>query len=178
VKFLYLLLAVLLASCAASVPYSTEYPLTTALFRSRDSAFSGRIPDGWFSSTEDTIAPALAAWLIREDYGATLTVRELRLDRLSQSRVNNDGLTLLANLNAAFEHHTAVMREVREYKIEGKQFCGYEYGPSESPGRVVVFAAGAKYYSCTAQRVKGTWSKADFTALFSAQESVLRSLSW
>jgi hypothetical protein len=178
VKFVYLLLALLLASCAATVPYSTEYPLTPALFHSRDSAFSGRIPAGWFSSTEDTLAPALAAWLIREDYGATLAVRELRLDRLSQANVKSDGLTLLAKLNAAFEHHSAEMREVKEYKIGGKQFCGYEYGPSDSPGRVVVFAAGAKYYSCTARRVRGTWSKSDFTALFSAQESVLGSLTW
>ena len=177
-KAAYLFLAVVLASCAASVPYSTEYPLTTSVFRSRDGAFSGRIPTGWFSSTEDTLAPALTAWLIREDYTATLTIRQLHLDRLSETRVKDDGLTLLASLNAAFDVHTAKMREVKEYKIEGRKFCGYEFGPTESPGRAVVFAAGSKYYSCTAQRVKGNWSKADYNMLFSAQESVLRSLSW
>jgi len=178
VKAAHLFLAVVLASCAASIPYSTEYPLTPSLFRSRDGAFSGRIPAGWFSSTEDTLAPALTAWLIREDYSATLTIRELRLDRLSDDRVTDNGLTLLASLNAAFEGHTAKLREVKEYAIGGKKFCGYEFGPSESPGRAVVFAAGAKYYSCTAQRVKGTWSKADYNMLFSAQETVLRSITW
>lgn len=177
-KAVYLFLAVVLASCAASIPYSTEYPLTPSLFRSRDGAFSGRIPAGWFSSTEDTLAPALTAWLIREDYTATLTMRELHLDRLSEKGVKDDGLTFLASLYAAFEGHTAKMREVKEYAIEGKKFCGYEFGPSESPGRAVVFAAGTKYYSCTALRVKGTWSKADFVGLFSAQETVLRSLSF
>jgi hypothetical protein len=178
VKAAYLFLAVVLASCAASVPYSTDYPLTPAIFHSRDSAFSGRIPAGWFSSTEDTLAPALTAWLIKEDYGATLTIRELHLDRLSETRVKGDGLTLLANLNAAFEGHTGKMREAKEYAIEGKKFCGYEFGASEAPGRAVVFIAGKKYYSCTAQRVKGTWSKADYNLLFSTQESLLRSLTW
>jgi hypothetical protein len=102
----------------------------------------------------------------------------LHLDRLSEKGVKDDGLALLANLNAAFDGHTAKMREVKEYAIGGKKFCGYEFGPSESPGRAVVFGAAAKYYSCTAQRVKGTWSKADYNLLFSAQETMLSSLSF
>ena len=168
--------ALLLSSCAPSIPYATDYPLTQSFFRSRDNLFTGRVPVGWFSSTEDSLAPALTAWLIREDFSATLTIKELRLDRLTEQRIHDDGLKLLATLNGALERHTKQMREVWEYRMDGKLFCGYEFESPEAPGRVVVFSAKEKFYACTAQRVTGSWTREDFIMLFRAQQSVLGSL--
>jgi hypothetical protein len=152
--------------------------MTQELFRSRDAFLSGRIPAGWFSSTEDSLAPALTAWLVKDDYSATLAIKELRLDRMSEERVRHDGLKLLANLNAALERHRSQMREIREYRIDGRSYCGYEYDAAEAPGRVVVFSAREKYYACTARREKGNWSKEEYTALFRAQQAMLSSLMY
>src|SRR5262249_17273510 len=62
-----LLIVALFMSCAASLPYATDYPLTEQTFRSRDGVFSARVPRGWFSSTGDTLVPALVAWLVKDD---------------------------------------------------------------------------------------------------------------
>ncbi len=178
IALLFVLPALLISSCAPSLPYAVDYPMTQTLFHSRDSSISGRVPAGWFSSTEDSIAPALAAWLIREDYTATLALRELRLDRLAEDRVRHEGLRLLAGLNASLERQTTSMRDIVEYKMGGTAYCGYEFEAGESPGRVVVFAAKNRYYACTAKRVKGPWTKGDVIGLFRAQQSVLSSLSF
>ncbi len=91
-----LILAFLAAACASSLPYSADYPLTDATLTSRDGVLTGRIPLGWFSSTEDSLAEALTAWLIKEDYSAILIVKEIRLDDLASRRVRKEGLRLLA----------------------------------------------------------------------------------
>jgi hypothetical protein len=174
-------LAVILSSCAGSLPYTTDYPLTNQVFHSRDGVFLGKIPQGWFSSIDDTLAPGLAAWLIRNDFFATLVVKELKLDRITIQQVEKEGLTLLARLSMGFREEIANGRDdiqCKEFEIRGKKFCSFEFAEGGKRTRVVVFAIKGKFYECEAMAVKGQWTVADLAKLFTTQQTFLSSVSF
>ncbi len=173
-----ILLAFLAAACASSLPYSADYPLSDATFKSRDGVFTGRIPLGWFSSTEDSLAEALTAWLIKEDYSAMLAVKEIKLDDLAARRVKKEGLQLLAHLNALMEGTTQPSAGLSEFQMMGRSYCSYEFSSAENFSRAVVFVARGRFYACTARTTKGTRSSDDVTGMFRAQQTFLSSLAY
>ena len=175
-----LFLSLLLVSCAARLPYSYDYPLTNQTFFSRDGSFYGLVPQGWFASTGDTLAPALAAWLVKEDFSASLTLRELQLDQLSSKRVEKEGLELLANISIELHRGDSPMTELvippKEYTMHDRKFCGYEVHNGDRQNRIVVFSARGKYYESEAIQLKGQWQWEDAMKLFMAQQAFLYSI--
>jgi len=175
-----ILLAFVIASCTSSLQYSIDYPLTKELFHSRDGVFNGRIPQGWFCSSEDSLSPALRAWFIKEDYSASINIQELHLDRLAARRVEKEGLKLLAQLSLASRQDSATKTftdSPKEFKIRGKEFCSYEVKGNGNRTRVVVFPAKGKFYECVAMALKGTSLSQEIARLFSTQQSLLSSLT-
>jgi len=156
-----------------------DYPLSSETFRSRDGLFTGRVPQGWVFSSEDTLAPALAAWLVRDDFSAALALEEIHLDQLSSRRVDKEGLILLAQMSLMFQQGSSAAEftvSPKEFKIRGREFCGYEIGAGGEQKRIVVFVSGGKFYECKAVPLKGSWSGEDLIRLFSAQQVLLSSL--
>ncbi len=175
-----LLSTFLFISCASKPPYSANYPLTNQIFQSRDSMFSGRIPYGWFSSTNDTLARALVVWLLKEDFSAAITVRELILDRLSSKKVQKDGLETLAFISAGFRSLNSNHLEIKPvtFKLNGKEFCSYELTTDTIYKRIVVFALKGKYYECESSPLNSQFSKAEIIRLFTIQQTVLSSITF
>ena len=167
-------------SCAPSLKYMTNYPLTGGVFYSRDRSFSGKIPQGWFSSAEDTLAASLVAWLIKEDFTATITIRELKLDKLSMQRVSKDGIGLLAHVSAGLQdgNPSISLIDPEEFEIQGKKFCSYEANNSIGRKRVVIFKAKDKFYECEVHPLKNRWTADDVKGIFTVQQSVLSSLAF
>ncbi len=174
------LLAFLCGACAASLPYAVDYPMTLETFHSRDGVLTARVPQGWFSTTSDTLAPSLVAWLIRDDFSATLAVRELKLDRLAARQVEREGLKLLALVSSGMHGETSSgpPQALREFEMQGKKFCSYELQSGKVRTRIVVFAARGRYYECEAQPVKGIWSADDVARMFTAQQTLLWSMTF
>lgn len=172
----FLLLA--LVSCSASIPYSTDYPLTEQTFHSRDGIFSGKVPQGWFASVDDTSGISLIVWLLQEDLSTAITIKELKLDRLTSQRVKKEGLELLANISAGFqfENHPRVDINTQEFTIGSKTFCSYEIASGNGLKRIVVFSVKGKYYECEAQVLKIGMNHNDIIRSFNAQQTVLSSL--
>ena len=179
-RIVLLILSIVFASCAAIIPYASNSPMTNELFRSHDGMLGGRVPQGWFTSTEDTLAPALAVWLIREDFSAALTMKELKLNPLTIQQVKKEGLELLARLSSRFQAENISGQTItpQEFEIRGKKYCSYEIGAGSERRRIVVFAAGGKYYECEARTMKGIWSATELTYLFITQQTVLSSLTY
>ena len=175
-------LSVVLVSCAAKLPYSLNYPLSQETFRSHDGTFIGLIPQGWFSASEDSLASAQLAWLVKDDFSAVLTVHELHLDRLAHARVQQKGLKLLANISLAMHSdgsgNVSASVQPAEFSIGGRKFCGYEVKESGGSKRVIVFAVNEKLYESEAVPVKGTWGEQEAEKLFMAQEAFLASLTF
>jgi hypothetical protein len=176
------LCALVLASCAASLPYSADYPLTDQTFRSRNGIFSGRVPRGWFSSAEDSIAPALEAWLIKDDLSSTLAVKELKLDQTSAHEVGEKGLQLLAQISFAMQRgisgKASMTAEPRDFEMREKKFCSYEVSDGGKRKRVVVFSGKGRYFECEAMVVKGSLSPEEILRMFTAQQTMLSSLAF
>jgi hypothetical protein len=175
-----LLAALLCISCAASLPYAIDYPLTDQMFRSRDGVFRGRIPRGWFSSADDTLIPAVVAWLVKDDLSAAIGIKELTLDHLSTSRVEKEGLELLAHISAGLHSSegAAISASPRSFEMKGTKYCSYEVSIGGSFKRIVVFTARGRYYECDAVPVKSTGSPGEIARMFTAQQTLLSSLSF
>ncbi|MFI5252911.1 MAG: hypothetical protein ACHQQQ_10840 [Bacteroidota bacterium] len=173
----------LLSSCSTTyLPYSYHYPLRREAFLSRDSSFAGLIPEGWFYSSEDTLAPSAIAWIVKDDFSATLSVQELHLDQLTKTRVDKEGLELLANisLSSQDESHSVLNDEhkPRKFKMRGREFCGYELTGQNLSKRVVVFSVNGRYYECIAMPVKGAPQHEEISNMFTAQQAFLYSLTF
>ena len=171
----------LLSSCSTTyLPYSYNYPLRNDAFLSRDSIFTGLVPEGWFYSLEDSLAPASLAWVVKDDFTAAFSVRELFLDQLAQKRVREEGLELLANISmvSQVEDPSRIDPEnkPRVFKMREREYCGYEVTEKNIRKRVVVFSAVGKYYECTAAPVKTTLPPEELTKMFTAQQAFLQSL--
>jgi len=175
-----LFLSLLFVSCAAKLPYSFDYPLTNETFFSRDGSFYGLVPQGWFASTGDTLAPALSAWLVKEDFSAVLTLRELQLDQLSSNRVEIEGLELLANISVATHNGDSSITELvippKEYTMHDRKYCGYEVHNGDRQERIVVFSAKGRYYESEAIQLQGRWQRDETMKLFMAQQALLFSI--
>ncbi|MBI1805253.1 MAG: hypothetical protein HY033_10600 [Ignavibacteriae bacterium] len=179
--FVALALSMFMMACAGSLRYSSDYPLRSETFRSRDSAFSGRVPQGWFASSDDSLAPAFVAWLIRDDFSATLAVRELLLDQLTVKHIRKEGLNLLARIDVGLRENTkdkqsGFVVEPKIFEIGGRKFCSYELMEGTVKTRVVVFEAKEKYYECEAKPSKEKWTQEDLMLLFTAQQTFLSAL--
>jgi hypothetical protein len=179
-RFIYLVLAFLGVTCAVHYPYVSDYPLTPEIFRTRDGNLTGRVPQGWFCSTDDTLAPALAAWLIKDDFSAALSLRELKLDPLTMKSVQDDGLSLLASISYGSNGDGTPMHDnqLQEFAYGDKRYVGYEIGSGTQSKRIVVFFSRGKYYECEIKAITGTWTPSEMNRLFTIQQSVLASLNF
>jgi len=173
-----ILLALFLWSCAATLPYAADYPLTGEHFHSNDGVLTGTIPKGWFYSTDDSVDASLAAWLIKQDFSAVLLIRELSLDRETSREVEREGMTFLATTSAGLHLDAAGESSIQpqEFELHQVRFCGYEVPGHAGRIRVVVFTVRGRYYECEARPVKGRWTDDELKRMFSAQQSLLSSL--
>ncbi len=178
--FLPAILALLLAACAARVTYPADYPLLTSQFLFRNAPVHGRIPQGWFSSTEDTLTPALSAWLLAGDYSASISIRELQVDQRTRGELRDEGLELLARLSMAFRtaERGETFSDPQTFTLNGKSYCSYEVPSPGKRARIVVFIAADRFFECEAAPSAPKATAADTERLFRIQQSVVSSLSF
>ncbi len=173
-------LALLLSACASRIAYPADYPLTATLFSFRSAPVHGRIPQGWFAPAEDTLAPGLAAWLVAQDYSASLTIREIRLDERARAAARSEGLPFVARMSLAFrtaaDTATAVTSPPQEFSAGRGTFSAYECRSQGIDARVAVFSAGGRYFECEAAPARRNGSPVNAGGLFRIQQSVLASL--
>ena len=179
-KLSTVVLALAVASCAVSLPYSTNYPMTNTTVRSRDGLLNGKIPQGWFSATEDSLGTALTMLLISDAAGATLSVKEIKLDRISARQTEELGLALLASISASSRlvGSGTTASELQAFEVHNKKFCSYELTEGVIRVRVVVFSAKGKYYECEARGGSNDWNGEQYTSICTTQQTFLSSLTY
>jgi hypothetical protein len=174
-------LSLLLWGCRAHLAYINDYPMSTKSFTTRDGNLRGLVPQGWFFSKDDTLTPALSAWLVKDDFTASISLRELSLDHIARERVQKDGLGLLATLSMKFHDEPGTdsipSTQFKSFELQGKKFCDYEFRRPETRSRIIVFAIGGRYYECEAQPARKGWREEEINQLFRVQQSVIATLS-
>jgi hypothetical protein len=174
----------LLAGCA-SVPYEANYPMTDEVVKSLNEDVQIKVPKGWFATTDESNAPNLLVWLVREDYGATMAISEIKADASTRRQLERKGLEALAEISFALKSERAkgkaeMVVKPREFKVDGRKFCSYEYSTDRRKTivRVVVFDTGKHLYDFAVVPAEKEGVKTDPKNLFIIQQSVLNSMQW
>jgi hypothetical protein len=167
--------------CSGS-PQASRDSRVPEVHRSRDGRIQYVTPSGWFDATADSQAAGHAVWIIRNDYGATLTIDEVRFDPAAQAAVREEGLEPLARLLMTLPSGDRPVRALsgpEPFERNGKVYCGYEVEAYETRDmlRVVVFRVDELVYSSTlvvpaAARERGV------DQLLEAQAAFLGSITW
>lgn len=179
-RWLLFILSIAVTSCTPPT-YRPEIPLSDNFFQSSDGVLRGRIPQGWFVPTESDLAPHLTAWLVREDYSAMLTFQEIKVDQNTARVIEENGLTLLAEisfqLKQADEPLATLVIQPREFSLQGKKFSRYEYrsGTQEQRTSVMVFRAKNQYFESTALPTKSQ-TPSNYEQLVNTQQAVISSI--
>lgn len=174
----------LLAGCA-SVPYEANYPMTDEVVKSLNEDVQIKVPKGWFATTDESNAPNLLVWLVREDYGATMAISEIKADASTRRRLERRGLEALAGISFALKSERVkgkveMVVKPKEFKVDGRKFCSYEYSTDgrKTVIRVVVFDTGRHFYDFAVVPAEKEGVKSDSKRLFIIQQSVLNSMQW
>jgi hypothetical protein len=151
-------------------------PLT---FSVRGSSLHGSIPAGWFSPSGDTLAPALVAWLVTDDYSSSISMREILLDATARRRIAKEGMPLLAMLSISFRGEKTAAEPAQStsaFTMNGRQYGSYESAAAGVRSHIVVFSRGGKYYECEAKQHRAGLTESAMEQLRRAQLAVLFSL--
>jgi hypothetical protein len=176
--------AFFLAGCA-SVPYESNYPMTDEVVKSLNEDLQVNVPKGWFATTDESNAPNLLLWLVREDYGATMAISEIKAEASTRKQLERRGLEALAEVSFALKSERAKAKaemvvKPKEFKINGRKFCSYEYSTDgrKTIIRVVVFDTSKHFYDFAVVPAEKEGTKTDPKNLFIIQQSVLNSMQW
>ena len=179
--FYFLFLSSLLfVRCSSSVTTTNDsnYPLTNEIAKSQTSQLSVKIPQGWFTAT-DNECNCIDLWLIKNDYSETLNFVPLNIDSKTFSNSGND--KLLSALQASKDFKIAKygkslkgFTDEEQFELNKKQFAAYQYIDDAGRNvRVVVFEHGSKFYEVSAVPLKTN----NLPELYKIQNSVLSSIN-
>lgn len=176
-----LLLASLIAGCAGSPP-ATRVSFHSEYGISRDAVLRYRIPVGWFDATADSQATGHAAWLLKNDYAASITVDEVHLEEHARSSIKENDLLQLGRLLLPLmerERAALVLQPPQLFTLEGREYCCYEVVNSADRDTisVVLLDTGERMYAVTLffSGSKRGWAWSDMTML---RDAFLTTLQW
>ena len=172
----------LIISGCARPPYSTEYPFTGPLLASSDGHLRFAVPVGWFDATANAKMPRTVVWIVRNDYGASISISPIDIDAETRREVKHAGLMRIARLSMQLNMNvrSAVILQAPGIGRSGeREYCAYEI---EEPAtndrmRVVLFDTGEDLYEMTALQTAGDRSPAN-REVYTIQERFLARLQW
>jgi hypothetical protein len=173
-----LLSALLWPGCGAPPP--SPPPLQASYSIARDGYLHYRLPLGWFDVTADSQAHGNAIWLLRSDYGATITVNEIRVDANARDEISRQGLTTLARLTMFLstpDKGALLQRAPEEFAVRGRPCCSYELLIPASGDilRTILLDSGEKVYAVAALRTSAVKDGSEVAAV---QMSFVEGLRW
>ncbi len=139
---------------------------------------SGAIPLGWTASSPRNGGDSSAALTLSEGDSLRIVFRSVDLDSAAAAYFSKRGLADLASLTRTLHDSTAGTGRsgIDRFSLEGRDYASYEVKTGGKRTRVVVFTAGGCYFECEAGVVGQVVVAATYKRLFSAQQTVLRSL--
>jgi hypothetical protein len=172
---------IVLAACGGPSEVA-RVPMQPAYHTSRDGDLHYRLPVGWFDATSDSQATRHAIWVLRNDYGASITVEGINLDASAGQELGEKKLLQLAQLTMpllANDRSAAVQEAPALFSVRGREYCAFELVtfPSDDTLRVVLFDTGRRTYTATfyTKAVVGGTNSEELRAV---QEGFLGSLRW
>ena len=178
----FLSFSLILESCA---PGGTRlvYPLSDRTVTSTDGHLRLRVPDGWFVPEDGGTSPGLLAWLVEENYSATMGLMEIRADEWLRKKLKAAGLELLGDLSFSLKQGrkptAKLLKAPVVFRLNRRDFCSYEYtlDGGATIVRTVVFDTGKGFYELTVIPNAKKLPLA-IRPLFDAQQVILQTMEW
>lgn len=144
--FSTIILSLFLAACAGG-PRTAETERREFLV-ARDGVLQFLVPDGWFNASKDVRSPDEIIWLVRHDYTATISVRDIHMDDEARRILQRDGLLRLAQVTIGLTPQAVVTSGPTMVRHEGREYCSYEtmVAPENDIVRVALVDTGTKVY--------------------------------
>ena len=195
--FPFLILTILLAACSgggeSTVPreeaelakyrYGASAALTQDVASTADGSLRVLRPEGWIRTSDPKNAPSILLWLVREDYSASLSFSQIKMDPALYQTLKNEDISAVAKVSLSLKERSAedsvtVVQQVERFKVGGRICAAYEYriAAAEPVIRVVVFNTGSRFMECALYPAAVTVTPAENRQLFEVQQSVLASM--
>jgi len=174
-----LLLSVAIAACGTSVRYPADYPLSDNRLTIPGVRLTAMLPAGWqLADPGFHVGGARSPVIMTGGDGVSITFREITLDDPASNYYRRGRIAGLAALGRSLRDSGAVLSDtgITEFFYGGRRFAGYEYTGAAGPRRGVVFAAKERFFECEAFSARPLAGRSRYDSLFSALQSVLRSL--
>jgi hypothetical protein len=135
----------------ASTPHALVSRFSEEYFSARSGSLRYRLPDGWLNSTNDAPSPDVLIWLVRADFAAMLSVREVMIDEETRSEITRSGLERLGDLTLSLPSSSkgiSVVQRPTLSTVAGLKACRYDYAETGSGDRVhiMLMDTGKKVY--------------------------------
>lgn len=194
---LSILAGFLLAACggsepAVTVPEDAEFPryryaamagMTKDVVSTADGTLRVLRPEGWLRTSDPKNAPSILLWLVREDYSASISFTQIKMDPALYQTLKGEGIAAVAKVSLSLKERNAedsvtVVTPVERFKVGGRICAAYEYriAAAEPVIRVVVFDTGTRFMECALYPASVTVTPADNRTLFEVQQTVLASM--
>jgi hypothetical protein len=107
---------------------------------------------GWFDATADSQSASHAILIIRNDYGATIAVDEVRLDDAAREHLHQGSVMEAAQVLmslSTWDRGTVLVQGPRLLTLAGKEVCRYTMSATAARDQieVTVLDTGGKMYS-------------------------------
>lgn len=177
-SFVFMAIVVSCSGGGGSI-YPGNHTLTNETISSKSSGLTMRAPQGWFSAEENE-NKIIDAWLIKENYSASLSLVPLNFDEQIKKTYDIDNLAEVLNISKLFKKAETGLAyketgETEFFKLNSKNFAAYQFtGKNSKKIRVVVFRYADQYYEFSAIPAEG--KSISEQELFGVQNSVLASI--
>ena len=134
---------IFLSSCSSTLPIS-EPRYTPKPIRKTNSTVVAKqfLPDGWADITSKSKQQQIKLWAVNRDYSATLVIKELYVDSVSQKKLLSEEMNVIAtiSLHSKVDEQNSTFRVTRVPVIidTSRNFSSYVYSENGLLRRVVI----------------------------------------
>lgn len=184
--FFFLLITISIIGCISPLQISeSEYQifkLTNEKAQSPEGDYFTFIPQGWFSTKDNTFG-GNEIWLVKENYTGIIQLRKIHIPSKIQSNNDLENLLEIAKVNLILHQRKnkstfKLISPPRLYQNGNIIYASFEYKFGESQiARIVIIRKNNFYFECNAYNSPSKYGKISQLELFSVQESVISSLN-
>jgi hypothetical protein len=177
----WLSLLLCFAGCSHA-PLTSDGSTTSPPLLSHDGHLRYEVPAGWFDATGKPGALQAVIWIVRQDYGASISVNRVEVMPDFRQEVSEGRLLRLGELTMRLllsSRPGTVERPPALVRMEGKEYCLYEVEESSTHDlmRSVIFDTGTRVYAVTAL-VPGGEPASTREEILAVHQNFVRRLRW
>lgn len=120
--------------------------------------------------------------VVRDDYAASLSIQEFRLDHVARARLRREGVAILAAMSqelALSGGNARLLARVSKRTTQGREFFSFEHVEVETGDTVIVAVMETQQSAVEVRgRISGKTGKATRVEVLAVQDAFISKLRW